>query len=214
MSKFCYKPWLDESDQQEVLFCSIHLYGEERFYPCSGQESEEDRRNNIINITMTPVGPGPWDQVTRAKLTAAKREAYCRQASDEFRSKVSSLLLPQLRAFLPDLLIISAGFDAHYDDYYHFLSEEDIHWLTAELCEAVEANPNSLGVISILEGGYSLESKVCEKPAKPGRTTKNSKTSPGESVDPHTMFAQLPGDGGLVKGVLAHVAALSGRKHW
>jgi acetoin utilization deacetylase AcuC-like enzyme len=39
------------------------------------------------------------------------------------RSRVSSDLLPRLRAFCPDLLFISAGFDAHYDDMYHYLSE-------------------------------------------------------------------------------------------
>ncbi len=45
------------------------------------------------------------------------------------------MLLPRISAFKPDLLFISAGFDAHYDDNYHFLTEQDIHWVTEQLCE-------------------------------------------------------------------------------
>jgi acetoin utilization deacetylase AcuC-like enzyme len=63
------------------------------------------------------------------------------------RSKVSSQLLPRLRTFSPDLLFISAGFDAHYDDLYHFLDESDFHWLTEQLCGAVD--PRTGKVISV-----------------------------------------------------------------
>jgi acetoin utilization deacetylase AcuC-like enzyme len=130
------------------------------------------------------------------------------------------MLLPKLKEFQPDLLFISAGFDAHYDDFYHFLTEEDIHWVTMEMCQIVQENPNSLGVISILEGGYSLESKsktvtTKEKPTKAssgGAKGNNSNNSNNKSntngntpemvrvVDPSTMFGQQSGDGGLVKG--------------
>ena len=77
----------------------------------------------------------------------------------------------------PDLLLISAGFDAHFDDMYHFLREDDFHWVTEQLCHAsasasVSSNTNSsssssplepssskdIKVVSILEGGYSLGS--------------------------------------------------------
>jgi hypothetical protein len=74
------------------------------------------------------------------------------------RDKVSGQLLPQLRSFEPDLLFISAGFDAHFDDLYHFLTEQDYHWLTEQLCATVE--PQKGRVISILEGGYSLSSPI------------------------------------------------------
>jgi acetoin utilization deacetylase AcuC-like enzyme len=47
------------------------------------------------------------------------------------------MLLPQLRTFQPDLLFISAGFDAHQDDFYHFLTELDIHWITEQLVDVV-----------------------------------------------------------------------------
>ena len=60
--------------------------------------------------------------------------------------------------FAPDLLFISAGFDAHFDDLYHYLTEEDYHWLTEQLCTTVI--PQGGKVISILEGGYSLSSPI------------------------------------------------------
>ena len=85
------------------------------------------------------------------------------------------------------------------------------------------------GVISILEGGYSLSSPVkASKGSKSGKHKSSSGGSgngTGESFgpevyvpvpgsDPATCFAQEPADGGLVKGVLAHVAALAGVPHW
>ena len=79
-----YKPWLDEDDAENVLFASINLYADERFYPCSGGDSCETTNKtaantaasssslgaaNIINIAMTPIGPGPWDAKARARLS-------------------------------------------------------------------------------------------------------------------------------------------------
>jgi len=85
------------------------------------------------------------------------------------RTKVCGQLLPQLQEFQPDLLLISAGFDAHYDDFYHFLTEADYHWLTQQLCEVTERGGGK--VISILEGGYSLSAPVLTKPTKGVRST-------------------------------------------
>ena len=59
------------------------------------------------------------------------------------REKVARSLLPRLRAFAADLLIFSSGFDAHYDDLYHFLTEEDFHWLTKEIIAACSSPLNS-----------------------------------------------------------------------
>ncbi len=56
-----------------------------------------------------------------------------RLASREFRARVRASLLPRLRAFGPDLVLVSAGFDGHSLDFYHFLTERDYAWLTAEL---------------------------------------------------------------------------------
>ena len=88
-------------------------------------------------------------------------------------------MIPRLLRFEADLLFISAGFDAHHDDFYHFLDESDIHWLTAALCEAV--SPTGGRVISILEGGYSLASTAptptaaAAAPVAPPPATKGKK---------------------------------------
>jgi acetoin utilization deacetylase AcuC-like enzyme len=74
-----------------------------------------------------------WDPKIRSKLTATQRAECCVSATKEFRDKVSRDLLPFIRQFQPDIVFISAGFDAHHDDMYHFLDEEDFYWLSMEL---------------------------------------------------------------------------------
>jgi hypothetical protein len=70
------------------------------------------------------------------------------------RSLVTQKLLPALRQFQADVVfLLSTGLDSHYDDLYHFLTEDGIHWLTAEFLRHT-ALPHTQ-VISILEGGYS-----------------------------------------------------------
>ena len=262
-----YKPWLNESDAKDILFASINLYAGDRFYPCTGNDSNElcssNGKYNIINVAMTPVGPGPWDAKTKHALSSSKRNEYSALASLELKSKVSMQLIPQLTEFGADILFISAGFDAHVDDYYHFLTEGDYHWLTEQLVSTTAKTGGK--VISILEGGYSLTSpykadkktstkeSASVKPVervnvapRSGRG-KNKKydesvtatTSSGQTItitangskeekeatssydyysvdinDHNYKFAQQPGDGGLVKGVLAHTAALVGKKSW
>jgi len=235
-----FKPWLNEQDADEIFFSSINLFADDKFYPCSGDDSLEKTNNNglnnIVNIGLTPIGPGPWDSKARSKLTLAQRQELCVLASNEMRQKVINQLIPELISFRPDILFISAGFDAHYDDLYHFLTENDFHWLTDQLCNVASLSNGK--VISILEGGYSLESPKGNKTG----TTQNTNTSitgrarqknkryvdPDDEIsnyktdsfeqsskdDPNTCFAQLPGDGGLVKGVLSHVAAMAGVKSW
>jgi acetoin utilization deacetylase AcuC-like enzyme len=107
VSNLIYKPWLDETDPDSVLFASINLFAEDRFYPCSGGDSEEKSSStsftpsfhapsilstacpsssfnkdkgsdtsNIINIGLTPLGPGPWDPKAKSKLTHSHRYVY------------------------------------------------------------------------------------------------------------------------------------------
>ena len=78
--------------------------------------------------------------------------------SDTFRSRMSEELLPALRKFGADLLIISAGFDAHHLDPLGGLNftDDDYHWITRELMQ-VAAESAQRRVVSVLEGGYSLE---------------------------------------------------------
>jgi hypothetical protein len=180
-SKLVYKPWLNEQDTHDICFASIHLYDGPAFYPGSGQGSttsttttptnnnSTNNNSNIINIPLTPLKPGPNDNIqSKIKLSKNKREELHKIASQEFRCKIQQLLLPKLQSFQPNLLFLSAGFDAHIDDYYHYLSEEDIHWVTEQLIDCCRSSHNNnnnnnnnnsdgfIGVISILEGGYSL----------------------------------------------------------
>lgn len=54
MTKFVYKPWLDENDYNETYFCSIHLYNGDNFYPCSGSDSDNSMFDtNSVNSTAT-----------------------------------------------------------------------------------------------------------------------------------------------------------------
>jgi len=221
-----YKPWLDDEDNKETFFGSVHLFQGENFYPgtgddcCEKVDPETGAGANICNVTLTPVGPGPCDAAARNRLSGVQRTVCCDVASKEMRRKLEATLFPALTEFKPTLVIISSGFDAHFDDMYHYLTEQDYHWMTERLCEIAEvskADGTAAGrVISVLEGGYSLSatvhtSKKSKKGDEHGALEKPQK-APGS--DPHTKFAQQQGDGGLVKSVLAHVAALAGRKHW
>lgn len=228
-SKLSYKPWLNEDDADETLFASVHLFNNEDFYPGSGQENSDDIEcNNIVNITLTPIST---EGKLKSALSKAKREDFCHRASQEFREKMQRILFPQLEKFQADILFISAGFDAHYDDYYHFLTEEDIHWVTAQMMEICKrSNPDHhIGVVSVLEGGYSLEglydkaaatevvsgtrtrkpssravaagaAAVTSPPVVEGsQPTKVAAAAAVKAHAPEGKYAQVPGDGGLVK---------------
>ena len=67
-------------------------------------------------------------------------------------------MLPAIDNFRPDLIIISAGFDAHHRDPLAEinLTEEDFDWATGQLMEARGAMPNNR-LVSLLEGGYDLQ---------------------------------------------------------
>ncbi|MFZ0106768.1 MAG: histone deacetylase family protein [Thiobacillus sp.] len=75
-----------------------------------------------------------------------------------FRSAVSQLFLPELEAFRPQLIFVSAGFDAHRDDPLGglMLVEDDYAWITRELCALADRHARGR-VISVLEGGYDLD---------------------------------------------------------
>jgi len=124
------------------VFCENdphYFYASSHQYPCwpdTGLESETGIDGNIANATLAP-GAG----------------------SDEFRAAWAERLLPKLAQFRPELLIVSAGFDAHESDpQAHLrLQTADFAWITAELVEL--ANQCCEGkVVSLLEGGYDLRS--------------------------------------------------------
>ena len=77
---------------------------------------------------------------------------------EQFRDAMGSIVLPALNAFAPDLIIISAGFDAHHRDPLGSLqlTEADFAWATLQLMELAETHSGGR-VVSVLEGGYDLQ---------------------------------------------------------
>ena len=118
-------------DDPSVLYCSTHQMP---LYPGTGAK-DETGAGNIVNA---PLSPGDGSETFR----------------DAFRSRV----LTALDEFRPDLIIISAGFDAHHRDPLAEinLTEDDFDWATGELMDrAGQWSSNRL--VSLLEGGYDLQ---------------------------------------------------------
>lgn len=120
-----------ESDA-DLFLASTHQWP---LYPGTGLPQERGVANNIVNVPLPP-----------------------RTGSDEFREAFELLVLPSLERFSPDLVMISAGFDAHEADPLADLrlTERDYAWATARLCD-VAAEHAQGRVVSTLEGGYDLE---------------------------------------------------------
>ncbi|CAN0028945.1 unnamed protein product, partial [Ectocarpus fasciculatus] len=158
MTKTVYKPWLDDGDADNVFFGSVSLQDKDLFYPASEEEEErfDDNDANIVNVSLSPLGPPPGDEPKKRALTKTKVTEYTNKACNEFKQKCQMTLLARLKEFNPDLLIISAGFDGHVEDYYHYLSNEAYEWVTLALADCCPTGR----VVSVLEGGYSLEARV------------------------------------------------------
>jgi acetoin utilization deacetylase AcuC-like enzyme len=114
-----------------LFFASSH---QSPCYPGTGAP-EERGVGNVFNATLPPGADG-------AAFRAAWRDT----------------LLPALEAFGPELIIISAGFDAHARDPLAQLRvrEADFAWLTTEICQVAERQCGGR-VVSLLEGGYDLD---------------------------------------------------------
>lgn len=76
---------------------------------------------------------------------------------EEFRRMVSEMWLPRLRKFKPEILFISAGFDAHYEDDLGGMKllEQDYRWVTEQIKQIAEKSAQGR-IVSMLEGGYVL----------------------------------------------------------
>ena len=116
------------ADNEKVLMCSIFQHP---FYPYSGADTPAD---NMCNIPL-PAGSG----------------------SEEFQGAVTDCWLPRLNEFKPEMIFISAGFDAHYEDDMGSLKlfEKDYAWVTAQLLKVAEKYAQKR-IVSMLEGGYVL----------------------------------------------------------
>lgn len=119
-----------ESDPT-LFYASTHQYP---LYPGTGFPDETGVANNVVNVPLSP-GSG----------------------SDAFRAAWGDRILPALEAFAPELVLVSAGFDAHAVDPLAQLEVEtaDFVWLTEELL-AIAGRHAAGRLVSVLEGGYDL----------------------------------------------------------
>jgi acetoin utilization deacetylase AcuC-like enzyme len=120
--------WSDRT----VMYASTHQMP---LYPGTGAKGERGEHDTVVNA---PLRPG--------------------DAGAEFRAAFESVILPRLRDFRPDLVVISAGFDAHIRDPLANLNllEADFDWATRKLMEIADASAGGR-VVSVLEGGYDLQ---------------------------------------------------------
>jgi acetoin utilization deacetylase AcuC-like enzyme len=114
-----------------LFFASSHQFP---FYPGTGAASETGL-GNVVNAPLSSGSNG-----------AAFRKAF------------ETRILPALDGFAPDLLLVSAGFDAHRADPLGGLEleESDFAWVTSRLMEAAQRHAHGR-LISVLEGGYDLQ---------------------------------------------------------
>ena len=100
----------------------------------------------------------PVDESELTRLIASLVEEIRADGSMNFREAMEVAILPRLEAFSPDLLIISAGFDAHRRDPLANLNlvEQDFAWATGKLMEIADRKCHGR-VVSLLEGGYDLD---------------------------------------------------------
>jgi acetoin utilization deacetylase AcuC-like enzyme len=112
----------------QVLMVSIFQHP---FYPYCGTENPAP---NMCNVPLA-----------------------ARTRGDAFREVVTGVWLPRLREFAPEMIFISAGFDAHYEDDMGSLGllESDYAWVTEQLLQVAKESAQGR-IVSMLEGGYAL----------------------------------------------------------
>jgi acetoin utilization deacetylase AcuC-like enzyme len=120
--------WADPT----VMYCSTHQMP---LFPGTGARDERGDHDTIVNAPLA-----------------------AEDGSREFRSAFDNLILPQLEKFSPELILISAGFDAHYRDPLASLNlrAEDFGWVTRKLMDLADKCAGGR-VVSVLEGGYDLQ---------------------------------------------------------
>jgi acetoin utilization deacetylase AcuC-like enzyme len=114
----------------EVLYASTH---QSPWYPGTGRASE----TGVGNLLNVPLSAG--------------------SGGKEFRAAMNEKILPFIDRFASELILVSAGFDAHRDDPLGDLNlvEEDYAWATTELMTLADRHAGGR-LVSVLEGGYNL----------------------------------------------------------
>ena len=124
---------------QELLWdesrCLTFTSQQMPLWPGTGSKEEQGNFNNIVNIPLPPGSSGVL-----------------------MREKYEMLVFPALQEFKPELILVSAGFDAHEADPLAELnwSTEDFSWLTERICK-IASDCCGGRLVSTLEGGYDLE---------------------------------------------------------
>lgn len=115
-----------------LFYASTH---QSPFYPGTGSARERGIDGNVVNVPL-----------------------MANSGSNEFRAAWGDRILPQLDRFAPDMVIVSAGFDAHLRDPLAQLrlATEDFAWITTELMGIARSHSRGR-IVSALEGGYDLE---------------------------------------------------------
>lgn len=135
-------------DDPDAFFASIHLYSSGSFFPGTGKGCDTD---NLVNVALENSGAG--------------------SGSAAFRTALSEKILPAMRAFSPDIVFISAGFDGHRDDILGGVAavkdhsvpagyvEGDYAWATSEVLKLADECCDGR-VVSVLEGGYDVRKET------------------------------------------------------
>jgi len=120
--------WSDKT----VMYCSTHQMP---LFPGTGAVGETGEHNTVVNA---PLRPGDGAQA--------------------FRAALESRILPRLTEFKPELIIISAGFDAHTRDPLANinLADADFVWATQKIMDIADRFAGGR-IVSLLEGGYDLQ---------------------------------------------------------
>ena len=115
-----------------VMYCSTHQMP---LYPGTGAVTERGKHNTIVNAPLR-AGDG----------------------GDRFQEAFEQVILPRLRDFRPELIVVSAGFDAHMRDPLANLNlvEADFGWVTRQIMGVADMWAQGR-IVSVLEGGYDLE---------------------------------------------------------
>ncbi len=115
----------------DLLYCSTH---QSPLYPGTGDASEMGEYGNCVNAPLPAMAGSP-----------------------EFRHAMTTVILPAIDHFKPDLLMISAGFDAHSRDPLAslHLTDDDFVWATRKLGDMARTHCGAR-IVSVLEGGYNL----------------------------------------------------------
>lgn len=116
-------------DDARVMLCSTFQHP---FYPFSGADSGNE---HIINVALPAYSDG-----------------------EVFRRAVEKAWLPALERFKPEMILVSAGFDAHIEDDMSMLRwrDEDYVWITQEIKKLAACHADGR-IVSVLEGGYALQ---------------------------------------------------------